>query len=64
MKTVTTSDLARASGTELRVLAGIFNSLLVSTEPLSAEWQAAANAVDAIAAERNRRLAMPFRLAG
>lgn len=62
MKTVTKAELVRASATELRVLAGIFNSAMVCAEPLSAEWYVAVEALNAITAERNRRLDQPFRL--
>jgi hypothetical protein len=63
MKTITRSNLKGRSATELRVLAGIFNSIMVAAHPLSAEWRAAADAVTAIQAERDLRLSEPFKCA-
>lgn len=63
MRIITRTDLIGRSAAELRVLAGIFNSIMLAAPPLSAEWRAAADAVTAIAAERDLRLDEPFKRA-
>jgi hypothetical protein len=56
MTTITRADLTGRSTVELTVLAAIFNRLLLAAPPLSADWQAAADAAHAIRAERDCRL--------
>jgi hypothetical protein len=56
MRSITRSDLTGRSVVELRVLAAIFNRLLLAAPPLSADWHAAATTLDTIKAERDRRL--------
>ena len=46
MRSITRSDLTGRSVVELRVLAAIFNRLLLAAPPLSADWHAAATTLD------------------